>query len=227
MKTISALSIFIITFFALQVSAQETILTDINYGQLEKYVQLAKENYPRAKIVRAQMESVRLAIPMANVSYLDIFTASYFYRPEKNQDAINPNNPYSVNGFQFGINVNLGSVLMKPFQVKKAKADYKVAKLQTLDQDMFITTETKRRYYLYIQTASQLKISTQTAQDNKNISETSRHRFEKGEITLDNYNISRMLVSSSNTNKIQAEVNYLVAKDALEEMIGQKLTDVK
>ena len=121
----------------------------------------------------------------------------------------------------------MGSFLQKPYLVKKAKADYKVAQLQSQDFDLFLENEVKRRYYNYLMTASQLKIRTETAQDNKNISETTRHKFEKGELSLDVYNASRILVSSSNNDKIQYEVNYLVAKDALEEIIGQKLTDVK
>lgn len=227
MKKISALSILIVALFTVKASAQESILGDINYAQLDKYIQLAKENYPKSKLARAQVESAKIAVPMATVSYLDVFNASYFYRPEKNQDVINVSNPYSVNGFQFGINFNLGSFLQKPYMVKRAKADLRVAKLQSQDQDLLMETEVKHRYYTYIQSLSQVKISSQTAQDNKNISETSRHKFEKGEMSLDSYNVSRMLVSSSNSNKIQAELNYLVAKDALEEIIGQKLSDVK
>jgi outer membrane protein TolC len=226
MKKISALTVFLFSFIFLQVSAQETILTDINYGQLEKYIQLAKESYPKRKVATAQMESAKINIPLAKVQYLEIFNASYFYRPEK-QDVVNINNPYTVNGFQFGININLGSFLQKPYLVKKAKADYKVAQLQSQDFDLFLENEVKRRYYNYLMTSSQLKIRTETAQDNKNISEVTRHKFEKGELPLDVYNASRILVSSSNNDKIQYEVNYLLAKDALEEIIGQKLTDVK
>ena len=188
---------------------------------------MAKESSPKKKIALAQAESIKTAIPIANLSYLDIFNASYYYRPNEDQDAINPQNPYSVNGFQFGVNFTLGTFLQKPYMVKKAKADYKVALLQSQDYDLTLATEVKKRYYTFIQTGSQLKISSQAAQDNKNISENLKDKFQKGEITIDAYNNSRILVSSANTSKIQAEVNYLVAKDALEEIIGQKLSEVK
>jgi outer membrane protein TolC len=226
MKKISALSFFIIVLFALQSSAQSTIMTGISYPLLQKYIALAKVNYPKAKITEAQMVAVKTNIPIAQVSYLDIFNASYYYRPN-NREAINPTNPYSVNGWQFGVNFNLGLYLQKPFMVKKAKAEYKVAQYQHDDMNLYIEGEVKRRYYAYLQAIEQLKIRTQTAQDNKNISETSRHKFEKGELSLDMYNASRMLVASSSSDQIQYEVNYLNAKDALEEMIGQKLTEVK
>lgn len=227
MKRFFTLTCLLFTFLSSRVSAQETILTEINYGQLEKYIQLAKESYPKRKIIQAQAASAKVAIPIANLSYLDIFNASYYYRPDQNREALNPTNPYSVNGFQFGLNFTLGTFLQKPFFVKKAKADYKVAQLQSQDYDLTLATEVKKRYYTYIQTGSQLKISSQAAQDNKNISENLKDKFSKGEITIDAYNNSRILVSSANTGKIQSEVNYLVAKDALEEIIGQKLSDVK
>lgn len=228
MKKITTLSLFILTFFAMQVSAQDSMLGDINYGMLEKYVQLAKQNYTKVKITHAQADAIKTNIPTAQVSYLDIFNASYFYRPsERRQALLNPDNPYVVNGFQFGATLNLGMFLQKPFLVKRAKAEYRVAQLQK--QDMEITTEyeTKRRYYAYLSAQSQLKIRTQTSQDNRNISETTRHKFERGEISLDMYNASRLLVATSNSDRITYEVTYLNAKDALEEIIGQKLSDVK
>lgn len=226
MKKISALSLFIVVLFALQASAQTSIMGDVNYPTLEKYITLAKQNYPKNKITAAQMAAVKTGIPIAQVSYLDIFQASYYYRPNDRQ-VLNLNNPYSVNGWQLSLNFNLGLYLQKPFMVKKAKAEYRVSQLQ--NEDMMLTTESevKRRYFAYLQSVSQLKIRTQSAQDSKNISETSRHKFERGELSLDLYNASRMMVSSTATDQIQAEVNYLNAKDALEEIIGQKLSDVK
>ncbi|MNL49312.1 Outer membrane efflux protein [compost metagenome] len=87
--------------------------------------------------------------------------------------------------------------------------------------------EVKTRYYDYILQISQLKINTQTAQDNKGVAENLRTRFERGEITIDAYNQSRIAVSASSAAKIQVEVEYLKAKDALEEIIGEKLAEIK
>jgi len=226
MKKISALSFLIGVLFSMQASAQSSIMSDVNYPLLDKYIALAKQNYPRMKISESQMQSVKTSIAMSKISFLDLFTASYFYRPDDNQ-ALNVNNPYTVNGFQFGITFNLGTYLQKPYILKKARADYRVASYQYEDTQLTTVSETKRRYYAYLQSVSQLKIRTQTAQDNKNISETSRHKFERGELSLDLYNASRMLVSTASTDQIQAEVNYMNAKDALEEIIGKKLSEVK
>lgn len=226
MKTISTLSFIIAVLFCLQTSAQNTIMSDVNYPLLDKYISLAKQNYPKMKISEGQMESLKQNISMAKVSFLELFNASYFYRP--NDVATNnlPGQIYTVNGWQFGFTINLGTYLQKPYALKKARADYRVSGYQYEDTQLLTTTEVKRRYYAYLQSVSQLKIRTQSAQDSKNISETSRHKFERGELTLDLYNASRMLVSTTSTDQIQAEVNYLNAKDALEEIIGKKLSEV-
>jgi len=136
-------------------------------------------------------------------------------------------NPYIVNGIQYGVSVNLGNFLQKPFLVKRAKAEYKIAKLQEQDYDVSLVTEVKKRYYNYIQALSELKIKTQNAQENKTVAENARRRFEKGEIQIDAYNSTRLLLADSNSQQIQVEVNYLNSKDALEEIIGKKLTEIK
>lgn len=230
MKNRYVLLILVLCLFGLKSSAQESIIADVNYGQLEKYIQAAKEYYPRRQLFKAQEETIKTGIAVANLSYLDIFSASYFYRPNDKTAISNPGNtanPYIVNGIQYGVNLNLGNFLQKPFLAKRAKSEYKVAKLQSLDYEVTLVTEVKKRYYTYIQMLSELKIRTQTAQDNKGVADNARYRFEKGEISLDVYNASRIQLADANSMKIQTEVNYLTAKDALEEMVGKKLSEVK
>ena len=206
--------------------AQESILKDINYSDLQKYIDLARANFPQMKIAEAKKELVKTGIPIAQASYLDILNGSYFYRPE-NKSVLDPVNPYNFNGFQLGVSVNVGNLVSKPFQVKRAKADYKIALLEVQQSDKAVEMEVKRRYYDYKQQISQLKIATKIAQDNKGVSESLRNKFEKGEITLDAYNQSRLNQSASESEKVAAEINYLKTKDLLEEIIGMKISDVK
>lgn len=226
MKKIFKISLFLLTFFAFHAFAQESIIPDVKYADLEKYIALAKQNAPKRKILAAQSESIKTGIPVATLSYLDLFNGSYIYRPQ-GKVALDPINPYSVNGFQLGVSLNLGNFLAKPFNIKKAKADYRVAQLQEQDFEATLTTEVKARYYDYIQSVAELKIATQAAQDNKGVAESQRYKFEKGQVTLDVYNQSRTLLTQSSTQRITAEVAFLKAKDQLEELIGEKLTDVK
>ncbi|MGY3052023.1 outer membrane protein TolC [Pedobacter sp. UYEF25] len=226
MKKAFKLTLFLLTFFAVKSFAQESIIPDVKYADVEKYIALAKQNAPKRKILAEQAEGIKTAIPMASLSYLDLFNGSYIYRPQ-GKVALDPINPYSVNGFQLGINLNLGTFLQKPFLIKKAKSDYRVAQLQQQDFEATLATEVRSRYYDYIQSLAQLKIATQAAQDNKGVAESQRYKFQKAEITLDTYSQSRTMLTESSTAKIAAEVTFLKAKDLLEELIGVKLTDVK
>ena len=226
MKKILQITLSILLLVAFKSHAQESILKDINYSDLQKYIDLAQQNYVSKKISDARREVVRTGIPMAQLSYFDLFTGSYFYRPNKNI-VLDPVNPYNVNGLQVGVTLKLGDFLQKPFTVKRAKAEYKVAQLEAEQTEILIEMEVKRRYYDYIQQISQLKIITKSAQDNKGVSDNLRSKFEKGQISLDAYSQSRINQSASDTEKIQAEVNYLKAKDLLEEIIGVKMSDIK
>lgn len=226
MKKLFKIALASLVFLSANTYAQESIIGEIKYNDLQKYIDLAIQNYPKTKIADVSVEKAKAEVASSALSYLDLFNASYFYRPQK-KTVLDPINPYNVNGFQFSVNLNLGNFLQKPYAAKRAKADYKIAQLQAEDFRLTLATEVKKRYYAYIQQINQLKIYTEAAQDNKNVADNLKYKFEKGEIGLDTYNQSRINLTSANTAKIQTEVNLLAAKDLLEEIIGTKLSDVK
>lgn len=223
--------LLLFVFSSFKVYAQESMMSEINYNLLDKYIQSAKDHYTRHKIFDLRTKNAKVNIPMNIVSYLDLFTASYFYRPDGNTVITSPGsvvgNPYFVNGWQFGVSVNVGTYLQKPFMVKKARYDYQIAQLEEQEYDTELTMEVKRRYYDYVQQISQLKIVTKGEQDSRGYAESMRSKFEKGEATLDAYNQSRASESTANSGKLAAEVAYLKAKDSLEEIVGVKLSDIK
>ncbi|MEJ7778853.1 MAG: TolC family protein [Daejeonella sp.] len=204
---------------------QQSIVSQINYTQLEKYIQSAKDNYPRRQIMALNTEVVKTDVPAAKLSYLDIFNASYIYRPNDGT-AFSQTNPFVVNGFQFGVNMNIGTFIQKPYQIRKAQSELKIAQLEEKEYDAILTNEVKSRYYAYILQLNELKLKTQSAQDNKTVADDMRYKFEKGEITLQAYNTSRISSTGTDSSRIQAEIDFLKAKDALEEIIGRKLEQV-
>ena len=225
MKKIGLLCFLIISGIV-STYGQQSIVSQINYNQLEKYIQSAKDNYPRRQIMALNTEVAAADVPAAKASLLDIFNASYIYRPN-GAVAINAGNPFLVNGFQFGVNMSLGSFLQKPYQIKQAKSEHKIAQLEQQEYDVILANEVKNRYYEYILQLNELKLKTQSAQDNKTVSDDMRYKFEKGEITLQAYNSSRISASGADSSRIQAEIEFLKAKDALEDIIGKKLEQVK
>jgi len=206
--------------------AQETIMDEINYGQLDKFIQMAKEHYPQRKILNEQENIAKNTHTMANISYLDIFNANYYYRPDE-QQALDVMNPYVTNGFQFGITLNLGTYLQKSYQAKSAKSNVKIVQIEKQILDAGLEKEVKNRYYNYIQQLRELKLKTIEAQDVNGSYQSITNRFEKGEITLEEYNTARAAVSAVASTKMQTELDYLRAKDDLEEIIGTRLAELK
>lgn len=209
--------------------AQERVLGEIDYPLLEKYIQSAKDHYLPKKIIEKQADGAKTAIAVTTVSYFDIFNASYIYRPSNNTAILTPGvtgNPYAVNGLQFGVNLNLGSLLQKPFLAKKAKVDYEIAKLNVQEYNNTLEIEVKSRYYNYIQQIAQLKLSAQNLQDITLISENIKRRFEKTEVTIDVYDQSRVSLTEAKITQLNVEVALQKAKDQLEQIIGVKLSEI-
>lgn len=226
MRKVLFILALIIAVIVPRVRAQETIMDEINYNQLEKFIQMAKEYYPQRKILNEQESQAKNTLTMANISYLDLFSANYYYRPDE-KEALNAMNPYITNGFQFGVTLNLGTYLQKPFQAKSAKSDVRIAQLEKQILDTQLEKEVKNRYYSYIQQLRELKLKTIEAQDINGTFQSITNRFEKGEITIEEYNAARAAVSTVASTKMQTELDYLRAKDDLEEIIGMKLSDIK
>ena len=220
------ISVFLgFTLFSQEVSAQATIIDEINYTQLEEFIELAKTNYPRRKIMALNEEVAKRNIVKESTSLLDMVNASYYYRPDEKK-AINPQNPYIFNGIQYGVNVTVGMLVSYPFRIKEAKINHQIAIQESLDYDKTLILEVKSRYYNYILQSKELKLSTQAAQDAQAVADDVSLRFERGEVEIEAYNTAKSNLNTANSAKIQLEMTYLFAKDQLEEMIGVKLTEI-
>lgn len=225
----TARRLFILLFlsvFCVQVNAQDDISSQINTPLLQKYVDLAKAYYPKRKMYKASELSAKAKIGVAKASYLESFNASYFYRPG-NGTILDVANPYSINGFQFGVNLNLGIFFRTPSLVKQAREEYNSAAFLTKEYDILLETEVKQRYYEYLQGLIDLKVKNQAYVDNKTASDGLRFKFEKGEVSLDVYTKAKALTSGAGSEKLTSELNMLRAKNTLESLIGQKLEEVK
>lgn len=212
---------------SVMVRAQDaTVIGNMNEKQLERFIELAKAYYPQLKVMELNEEKAKSLYRSQPVGYLDMFNVSYFYRPNE-RAALSPDNPYVFNGFQYGININLSSLIQRPFLTKQAKADYKITQLERQAYERTLENEVKKRYYEYILVLEDYKVKTQAASDSKMLLQDAQLKFERGEVDIESYSTIKSAVSSSQAEILQAEMNLLVAKDALEEIIGVKLTDIE
>src|SRR5690606_31835762 len=112
-------------------------------------------------------------------AYLDFVNVNFFYRPQ-DRSTINPENPYIVNGGQVGVSFNPGNYLQKPFQVKRAKAEREIAKLESEAFDTALANQVKGAYYDYVFSLNEITTGTQAAQDADAFLEDARLKFERG-----------------------------------------------
>ncbi|WP_029286138.1 TolC family protein [Pedobacter sp. R20-19] len=217
---------FAILLFSVNTYAQESFIGNINYMLLEKYVELAKQNYPKRKMYKASELSAKAKVGVARATYLDAFTASYNYSPN-NTYKVNTTNNFTLNGLQLGIFFNMGILFRTPAYVRQAKEEHNEKVYQAQEYDILLTSEVKKNYYEYLRQMSDLKVKAQTYTDNKAASDGLRYKFEKGEASLDDYTKAKTITSYANSERLLAEVNLLKAKDSLEALIGEPLENVK
>lgn len=217
---------FIITFVTIYkpARAQETMLTEVSYTYLDTLIKIAKQNYPKIKVFDKKVTIAEKNVGRTRVSWLDAINVSYLYNPN---NTFNIATPTFFSGFQTGITLNVGLLLQKPYLIKIAKNELDISRYEREEYNLNIEALVKERYFLYIQHQTILKARMQNAQDAESILKAARYRFEKGEETLQNFNIALMALSTQNQGKIEAEAQLLIAKAYLEEIIGKKLENMQ
>ena len=216
------------------VSAQTTMLPDISPAYLDKLISIAQQNYPAVKANQAKVEEAQANVSKANISYLDVLSVSYIYQPQgflginTVGNANGSSGSYGTfNGVQAAVTFNIGSFFEKPAEVKAARRELAIASDAQAEYLLTLTNNIKKRYYTYVQQIANLKLLTQTTNDAQEILSSEKHRFEKGEVTFEEFNRAQLNLTTSYQQKILAESNLLIAKADLEELLGEKLEDVK
>jgi outer membrane protein TolC len=221
-------SFLLATLFSLLLSnsakSQETMMTDISYVFLEKLIATAKENYPRMNSFEGRIKAAKTTVGQEQLSWLDAFSFSYIYNPNNTLDIAVPR---FFNGYQVAFNFNLSSILQKPGNVKQAKESVKLAQYDLDEYHLTLETEVKRRYFSYVQALSNLRLQTKLSSDAFNVSNDIKTRYEKSEITFEQYTLSQMSYSGALQSKIVAESNFLIAKASLEELLTKKIEEIQ
>ncbi|MDQ6762311.1 MAG: TolC family protein [Bacteroidota bacterium] len=214
-----------LTFFSYGQS-QRSMMTEVSVPYLEKLIQTAKQNYPRHKIFSKQIEIAQANVSKIQLSWFDGLGIYYLYLPPNSVGGtVNPTTNRS--GFQLGFSLNFGSLLEKPAQIKAAKGDKQVAILEKDEYDLNIERDVKERYYKYIQQVTLLRQRTQLALDAQTLMTTVRNKFERGEETFENFNNVQTSLNQQIQDKISTEAEMLIAKAQLEELLNEKLENIK
>ncbi|RYY19343.1 MAG: TolC family protein, partial [Sphingobacteriaceae bacterium] len=158
---------------------------------------------------------------------------SYIYQPNNTLNYTVPSttstntNRFLFNGVQLGLSLNLGSLLLKPSNIKIAKTEVKIAGEEQNEYLITLTTDVKRRYFTYLLQQNLVKIQTLAYQDMQTYLKQTKYKFQKGEVPFETYNASLLNASNRTEQKLQAETNFFIAKSELEAIVGAKLEDIK
>jgi len=205
--------------------AQESILSDVSYLYMEKLVATAKANYPRIKTYSARTTIAKNTLSQQKSSWLDPFSFSYIFR--SNSNAIDLINPELLRGYQFGISVSPGQLLRKPYAIKNAKEDIKLSILDQEEYELTLESEVKRRYLLYLQALNILQLQSKMLIDIQSTFQASKIKYERNEITLQEYNQNAVELNTIKASKIEAEATMAIAKISLEELTVKSLEQIK
>lgn len=200
-----------------------SVADELSEAYLQKLVNTAMVHYPQGKVFDARKEGAEFAVKRARLSYFDIFSFSYLFVPGLQATV----NPLLQTSYQFGFFANVGSLIQKPAFIKQTKADVKTIGYEKQVFELTLESEVRQRYYAYIEKRALLRVIAQSLLDLESMQKSVRHKFEKGEETLENYSKALLAYSNQLQIKVTTEGEILIAKSLLEEMLGQKLEDIK
>ncbi len=219
-------SFFLLLLFAsMRISAQESIIAEIDHAKVAKLVALAKEYNVQRQILEATEKTAKTNVTMSSLSFLNGVSASYYYR-QRGSAVISDLDPYLLNGFQLGVGISLASLISTPAQIRQSKRQLQIARLQTEDFERTLENNVKARYYNYILLSNELRNRTIEVQDVRAQYERIQSSFELGETDFETYTAARSMLAAANSALVNTEVGFLVAKDELEALIGVPIESV-
>lgn len=206
-----------------EIQAQESMIPELSYPFLEKLIFSAKQNYPLMKANLRRVNVANYNLQKARLSWFDFFTLSAFYSPSTSVTLTNA----TLTGVQIGLFINFSNIIQKPTVIRQTREELAIAQLTADQYAITLETDVKNRYFRYMQTLSVLKVQNQNAIDIEALYKQLKFRYERGEETLENF--TKVMIQNADQRQkiIDAESAALIAKNALEELVGKKLEEIK
>ena len=203
--------------------AQETIIDDISYPFLDRLIETARENYPGVKAYDPKIRMAEIGIARSKIGWLSPLSFSYVYQPSSTVNFIEPN---FFSGFQVGLYFQIGALLQTPYNVKQSREERKGLQFEKEAYLLNIEAQVRARYFSYVQRLASLKLRSKALLDAQGLLADIKARYEKSEITYDEY--AKAFISSyeQTQSKLVAESEMLTAKANLEELLGKRLEEV-
>ena len=196
---------------------------DVN--DLDDYIEKAMTNRPELKAMQYNIKAGEAGVTLAESNwYPQIYLAGNYYYSKPNQRIFPAENKFK-DTWDVGVSVsvdlwNWGATVDKTdqaeAQLEQAKDSYKIIKDN-------VVLEVNSNYLNLVQSKDKIAVadeSVRQAQENYRVTDET---FKKGLALNSDLLDSEVALLQSNTNYIQALVDYELAKAKLEQSIGEKL----
>ena len=192
----------------------------------EKLVQLSWQNLPNTAILENNKEVAEMRSKLANWSWLNQIAV----RGNLNEFSIDPEaSPTGVNLFpryNVGVTIPLGIFVSEPIEARIAKKQSLNSIQQINQQKLNVRKLVLTAYHNYLMYEEILKVKNDLLEDEYANMLAVEQKFQKGEITIDQYKSVTRAYNLEVEEKIKANNQLQNAKLELEMLIGVKLEDV-
>ncbi len=218
-------SLVLILLSSVGLKAQvNTLMADYSTVTLERYIQIAKENYPRVRSLQLRTDMAKNNVTIQSLNWLDPLSFTFIYAPNYSFNIIDPT---YFDGIQVGISLNLSTFLQKGFNVKSRKLELKVAQSDQAEYLLSLENAVTKRYVAFIQAKRALISQSESEIASQNIFEQTEIKYNKSQVSFLEYSQAIQSRNSAQTAKISAEASYLNAKADLEELLTRRLEEIK
>jgi outer membrane protein TolC len=190
---------------------------------IEKLVSLAWENYPKNKSFENKRVEAFEKVKLSRNSWmnnLNLFTSFNSNNNTQTQNfAIVPN-------LGMGLSLNVGSIYSLHGNVKIAKEELKIAENDINAQKLYIRSEVISRYNAMKLSMDLLRFQTEAAEEMRMTVAMVKAKFQKGEISIEEYNKAFAAFTVTMERAITSESNYKTTKANLEELLGIHLEQI-
>lgn len=191
-------------------------------GLGESLVALAWENYPENNTYRYEVKREQELISQARWNWLNDISASFNLNEGNLNPEANATNIFFPR-YNFRVSLSVGTVVNTPSRVRQAKIGKQIAGENVEQQQLAIRREVLSRYYVYLYNQDLLKLRMQAMQDVQSAFTAATRSFNRGEISLEEYNQALHARNAAEESRLQAERELVLSKLNLEELIGMSL----
>jgi len=194
---------------------------------VDKLFDLAWVNYPQNRVKEHQAQKAFYSMKSSQYNWTESVIAQF----NLNEANINPQATGAVNVFYprylVGLRLNLGTFVTNPMEAKRAREEYKASLSETDLQKVLLRNELAKKVEAYRLAKKILKLKTQALEESSTLQQVLKQKFQKSEISFEEYNNARISHLQQTENKLTAESEFNVSKIDLETLIGVKIESVR